>query len=109
LQNSVLELSLEVVWSDFYFESKDHPGLRMATIAEKGKAPTVPAPLIRVEAGTKIHALVHNTLSDSTVTVYGLQQRPAHCTDILIVEPGETKEITFESGEAGTYMYWMKL
>ncbi|MBK5271865.1 MAG: multicopper oxidase domain-containing protein, partial [Bacteroidia bacterium] len=79
------------------------------TIAEKGKAPTVPAPLIRMEAGTKIHVVLHNTLKDSSATVYGLQKRPSTIPDSLILKPGETKEISFESGTAGTYMYWIKL
>ena len=93
----------------FYLETDKRPGLRLVTIAEKGKAPTVPAPLIRIEAGTIIHAVLHNTLKDSAATVYGLQKRPSSITDSLLLKPGETKEITFESGTTGTYMYWIKL
>ena len=109
LNNNTLELNLEVVWSDFYPESNDHPGLRVVTIGEKGKAPSIPAPLIRVETGTQIHAVLHNTLSDSTVTIYGLQKRPSTARDSIVLKPGETKDIRFESGEAGTYLYWLKL
>ncbi len=109
LKNNVLELSLEVVWSDFFPETDNRPGLRLITIAEKGKAPTIPAPMIRVNTGTIIHAFIHNTLKDSTITVYGFQQRPSTLADSLIIKPGETKDISFESGRPGTYMYWMKL
>ena len=109
LMNKVLELNLEIVWSDFYLESNDRPGLRVVTIAEKGKAPTIPAPLIRVETGTKIHVVLHNTLKDSTATVYGLQKRPSSVRDSILLKPGETKEITFESGSAGTYFYSISL
>jgi FtsP/CotA-like multicopper oxidase with cupredoxin domain len=109
LEKKVLELQLEVVWSDFYPEADNHPGLRMVTIREKGKAPSIPAPLIRVESGTKIHAVLHNTLQDSTATFYGLQQRPSSKYDSLVLQPGETKDINFESGVPGTYLYWVKL
>jgi FtsP/CotA-like multicopper oxidase with cupredoxin domain len=105
MENNVLELNLEVVWSDFYFESNEHPGLRVVTIAEKGKAPSVPAPLIRVETGTKIHVVLHNTLKDSTATVFGLQKRPSLVPDSVLLKPEETKEISFESGKPGTYLY----
>ena len=108
-KDNKLELDLEIEWSDFYSETDKRPGLRLVTIAEKGKAPSVPAPLIRIETGTIIHAVLHNTLKDSTATVYGLQKRPSSITDSLVLKPGETKEITFESGTAGTYMYWIKL
>ena len=105
LKKKVLKLHLEVVWSDFYPESNNSPGLRVVTIREKGKAPSVPAPLIRVETGTRIHAILHNTLKDSSVTFYGLQKRPSSVNDSIRLKPGETKEISFESGKDGTYLY----
>lgn len=109
LKKNVLKLQLEVVWSDFYPESNNSPGLRVVTIREKGKAPSVPAPLIRVETGTTIHAILTNTLKDSSVTFYGLQKRPSFVNDSVRLKPGETKEIRFESGKDGTYLYWVKL
>jgi len=109
LKNNTLELNLEVMWGDFYLESNDHPGLRVVTIAEKGKAPSIPAPLIRVEAGTRIHVVLHNTLTDSVATVFGLQKRPSLFPDSIVLKPGETKELSFESGVAGTYLYSIRL
>lgn len=104
-KNKQLTLQLEVVWSDFYPEGNTRPGLRMVTIREKGKAPSIPAPLIRVETGTRIHAVLHNTLPDSSVTFFGLQKRPSSVYDSISLKPGETKEINFEAGVEGTYMY----
>ena len=109
LVNNTLELNLEVGWSDFYIETNERPGLRVITIAEKGMAPTVPAPLIRVKAGTRIHVTLHNTLKDSTITFFGLQKRPTVASDSVILKPGETKDISFESGEPGTYLYQAKI
>lgn len=109
LQNNVLELELEIVLSDFYPETDSRPGLRLVAIAEKGKAPTIPAPLIRIEEGTKIHVVLHNTLKDSIANVFGLQKRPSSIGDSIVLKPGETKEISFESGAAGTYLYNVRL
>ncbi|HLO81450.1 MAG TPA: multicopper oxidase domain-containing protein [Chitinophagaceae bacterium] len=105
LTNKLLDLQLEVVWSDFYPEGNKRPGLRMVTIREKGKSPSIPAPLIRVETGTRIHAVLHNTLPDSSVTFFGLQKRPSSEYDSIRLKPGETKEINFEAGTPGTYLY----
>jgi FtsP/CotA-like multicopper oxidase with cupredoxin domain len=105
VNNSILELNLEVVWSDFYIETNERPGLRVITIGENGKAPTVPAPFIRVETGTSIHVTLHNTLKDSTITFFGLQKRPSIAFDSVVLKPGETKDISFESGDPGTYLY----
>ena len=109
VQNDVLNLALEVKWGDFRMETPDRPGLKMVAIGEAGQPASIPAPLIRVATGTMIRASVKNTLSDSTITVYGLQKRPFTAVDSLFVLPGETGEITFEAGDAGTYMYWLKL
>ena len=109
LKHKVLELALEIVLSDFYPETDNRPGLRLVAIAEKGKAPTIPAPLIRVEAGTKIHIVLHNALKDSIANVFGLQKRPSLIGDSVALKPGETKEISFECGAAGTYLYWVRL
>jgi len=105
LFNNTLELNLEVVWSDFYIETNQRPGLRVVTIAEKGNAPTVPAPMIRVKTGARIHVTLHNSLKDSTITFFGLQKRPSATSDSVVLNPGETKDIRFESGESGTYLY----
>ncbi len=109
LKKKVLELQLEVVWGDFYPESNNKPGLRMVAIRQKGEAPSIPAPLIRVEAGTRIHAIVTNTMQDSSATFFGLQKRPSVICDSILLKPGQTKELNFEAGMAGTYLYGVKL
>jgi FtsP/CotA-like multicopper oxidase with cupredoxin domain len=107
--NGTLELDLEVVWGAFRFETEDRPGLRLTAIGEVGKPPSVPGPLVRVETGAKIHARIHNTLLDSTITVFGFQTRPSDIPDSLFLRPGESAEVTFEAGDPGTYMYWVHL
>jgi FtsP/CotA-like multicopper oxidase with cupredoxin domain len=40
---------------------------------------------------------------------FGLQKRPSSASDSITLQPGETKEISFESGAAGTYLYYVRL
>ena len=74
-------------------------------VGEEGKAPQIPAPLIRVRAGTHLVVSVRNTLTDSTVSVVGLQNRPATTRDSIRLAPGEAKTVRFRATAAGTYSY----
>ena len=74
--------------------------------AEEGKAPQIPAPLVRVPAGTHIIATVRNALPDSTITIHGLHMRPAAGWGTMRLAPGETHTIRFNAGEPGTYSYF---
>lgn len=105
LEDGQLHVALEVVWGDFHPETRNRPGLRVAAIAEKGKSPTIPAPLIRVPEGTMINATIYNSLPDSTITLFGFQERPGNERDSVFVLPGNSKTISFKAGEQGTYLY----
>jgi manganese oxidase len=105
LKGNLLEVELEVKWADFHPEGYDRTGLRVIAIGEKGKSPSIPAPLLRVRTGTKIKVRVHNTLSDSTITFYGLQSHPAKQEENFLIQPGQTREIEFDPGAPGTYLY----
>ena len=82
------------------------PSVIVEAFSEEGKAPQIPAPLIRVPAGTHIVATVRNALPDSTVTVHGLHTRPAAAWGTVRLAPGETHTVGFIAGEPGTYAYF---
>jgi FtsP/CotA-like multicopper oxidase with cupredoxin domain len=81
-----------------------NPPIEVAAFAEEGRAPTIPAPLIRVRAGTPIHAIIRNPLDD-TLMVRGLSERGG-IQDSLIIAPGGTGEAAFVAHRVGTYQYW---
>ena len=56
--------------------------------------------------GTAIHAVVRNSLADSTLFVHGLYTRGARGPDTVQVKPGEVREVRFDAGPPGTYYYW---
>ena len=86
-------------------EGPDGPALEIDAFGEVGRTLTVPAPLIRVVEGTEIALSIRNDL-DATLTVHGLCTRGGTLCPPLEVPPGETREVRFASGPAGTYHYW---
>ena len=106
LAKGVLTLRLESRLGEWFPDGPDGPSLVMPMFAEVGGAPRNPGPLIRVTSGTIIRVSIRNSLSDSTLVVYGLMTRPGAATDTIQVRPGATRELTFPAGASGTYFYW---
>jgi FtsP/CotA-like multicopper oxidase with cupredoxin domain len=99
-----LLLRLTVSNVAWYILGDGNPPLRVAAFGEEGKAPTIPAPLIRVRLGTPIHAVIRNPLND-TLVVRGLSERGG-IQDSLIIPPQRTGDATFVARRVGTYQYW---
>jgi FtsP/CotA-like multicopper oxidase with cupredoxin domain len=105
LRNDTLTLQLEVRMARWRPESPTDSGIAVPALAEVGKAPQIPGPLIRVRTGTTIVATLRNALPDSSVTLYGLARIPATLADTLQLAPGQTRRVSFTAGAAGTYLY----
>nr|AUN36851.1 multicopper oxidase [uncultured bacterium] len=109
LSNDTLQLRLVVGLAAWRPEADSGPEIEVAAFSEEGKSPQVPAPLIRVPAGTVISATVRNALADSTLRIYGLATRPDAVHDSLMIPPGQSRSVTFAAGAPGSYMYWASL
>ena len=107
LENGILTIRLVVKMARWYPEASGGPFAEVPAIAEEGRAPQIPAPLIRVPVGTTIVATVRNTLTDSTVYVRGFSTHPAATLDSIPILPGESRTIRFAAGAPGTYPYLM--
>ena len=105
MSHDTLHLSLAVQRARWYPEAPDGPFADVIALAEAGKAPQIPGPMIRVPEGTVIDVTLRNALDDSTLHVFGLQSRPADPKDTLLLAPGATTHVTFAAGAAGTYFY----
>ncbi|MFN2602835.1 MAG: multicopper oxidase domain-containing protein [Gemmatimonadaceae bacterium] len=105
LANGVLTVHLVVGMARWYPQAQDGPYVDVPAIGEEGKAPQIPAPLIRVPTGTIIDATIRNTLTDSTIYIRGFTTRPAKAVDSIPIRPGESREIRFEAGAPGDYAY----
>jgi len=105
LSEGVLTLNLVVGMARWYPESPVGMFVDVAALAEEGKEPQIPAPLIRVPTGTTIVATIRNTLTDSTIYMRGLVERPAASLDSIPIPPGQARTIRFAAGAPGTYFY----
>jgi FtsP/CotA-like multicopper oxidase with cupredoxin domain len=104
LKNGVLELRLELRQGSWYPESDSGGHREVYAFAEEGRAPQIPAPLIRVPQGTRIHIVLRNMLP-LAAKLYGLHQHPGGSKDTVSVAPGEIRTLQFLAGEPGTYIY----
>ena len=109
LAADTLQLQLVVGPAIWRPQADRGPAIEAAAFAEEGKSPQIPAPLIRVRAGTVVAAKVRNALSDSTLRIYGLTTRPAKAHDSLVIPPGQSRWVTFLAGAPGSYFYWASL
>jgi manganese oxidase len=106
MRGDTLFLELEIGEARWYPEAVDGPYVDAPVLAERGGRPQVPAPLIRVAAGSHVHLGVTNRLADSTVRVFGLQERRDTIFDTLVVAPGRRATVRFVARDPGTYVYW---
>ena len=102
LAGGTLELRLVAQPGRWHPEAEEGPGVLVAALGEEGRAPSIPAPLVRVPLGTRIHATIRNAFPDSALVVHGLS--PAG--DSLVIPPGETRETGFTPDATGTFLYW---
>jgi manganese oxidase len=104
LQDGVLSLSLRTGVGRWYPEGEASRALRVEAFGEAATPLVIPSPLIRVPAGTIVHATIHNSLS-SPLRVHGLCERPGPC-EAVTVAAGARHELRFALREPGTFHYW---
>ena len=81
LQHDTLRIALVLQQGEWYPEAEDGPHVTVEAFGEAGKAPSIPAPLIRVREGTVIRASVRNALPDSTASLIGFGPHPIATID----------------------------
>lgn len=110
LRGGVLTVRLEVHRGMWHPDGDENPGVEMLALAEEGRAPQLPGPLIRVPEGTEIRATIRNPLPSATLTVHGLYTRSTRddkaAGSTVRVAPGDAREVRFQAGATGTYYYW---
>lgn len=104
-RGDTLRLALVVQQAVWHPEADDGPAITVAAFGEEGGPPQIPAPLIRVPAGTVIDATIRNALGDSSLIVRGFYAHPAAAADSIVVSPGASARVVFAAGAPGTYLY----
>jgi FtsP/CotA-like multicopper oxidase with cupredoxin domain len=105
LRDGALTIELRARAGVWRPEGEAGRAIRIEAFGESSSAPSVPAPLIRVREGATIAATVRNDL-DHPLRVHGLCDRSESPCAPLDVPAGQSRQVTFRSGPAGTYHYW---
>jgi FtsP/CotA-like multicopper oxidase with cupredoxin domain len=105
LSGGVLTVELVARQGTWFPEGEAGPGHEVYAFGERGQDLRNPGPLLRVPAGTEIHATVRNEIEGETLIVHGLYDRPG-APDTLHVPPGASRSVRFTANAAGTYLYW---
>ena len=100
-----LALELDIVESAWQAEGPGEPVVPILALAERGKAPQVPGPMLRAAAGTRVRLNFRNR-SDSAVMMSGFRQSLSAADDTLHIAAGATREISFTLDSVGTFFYW---
>jgi manganese oxidase len=103
LAGGVLELTLRASSGEWRPEGDHGPVLTVEAFGES--APTIPGPLIRVPAGTRVVAAVKNDLPHA-LTIHGLCDRPATTCAPVTVRAGDSRPVAFRLAAPGTFDYW---
>ena len=104
LRRGVLSLQLEIVEATWYPEEDGGPSRSVYAFAEKGKAPQIPGPLVRVPQGTEIRVHLHNTLP-VPMFIRGLHSHDYSSPDPVIIAAGTTADLHFAAQRTGTFYY----
>ena len=82
-------------------EAETGPALDVEAFGEEGRAPSIPGPLVRIRAGTRVESSIRNALPD-TLLVFGLSGTDR---DTVRIPPGGTGLTRFTARTPGTYAY----
>ncbi len=108
VSGGVLSVRLEARSGQWFPDGDDNPGLVVKAFAVEGGPLQISGPLVRVPEGTEIRAVFRNQLQE-TLAIHGMYTRPGRAqdtADVVVIPAGETREIAFLAGRAGTYYYW---
>jgi manganese oxidase len=108
LSGRTLTVSLDIVEAAYQPEGEHDPVVRILAFAESGKAPQVPAPLLRAPVGTTVRLLLRNR-SDTAVMLSGLRPSIPAERDTVHIGAGATREVTFQLDRVGNFFYWAAL
>jgi manganese oxidase len=103
--SGTLTLDLDIVAAAWQPEGPDDPVIPVLAFAERGKAPSVPGPLLRAPAGTSVRLSLRNR-SDSALMVAGFRPWLPLSEDTVHLAPGATREIAWRLDSTGTFFYW---
>ena len=106
LQDGDYSLALELRRMTWRPNAPSELDVDVSAFAEVGRPTTVPGPLIRVPAGTRLRISIRNRLAERA-TVHGLHEHDGP-RDSVSFAPGESRELRFVVRRVGTFAYFAR-
>ncbi len=106
LRDGEYTLALELRRTTWRPNAPSELDVDVAAFAQAGRPASVPGPLIRVPAGTRLRITIRNTLAQRA-TVHGLQEHDG-TRDSVVLAPGESRELRFVVRRVGTFAYFAR-
>lgn len=115
LVNGVLTVNLVIesaVWHPKADDGREHgrfphcpASILTPAFAEVGRAPQIPGPLLRAPVGTLARVSVRNDFN-APLYLHGFGGHGAGPLAVVRLSPGESKDLQFQVGAPGSYLYW---
>lgn len=106
LQDGEYTLALELRRTTWHPNAPSELAVDVPAFAEAGRAASIPGPLIRVPAGTRLHITIRNDLAQRA-TVHGLHDHEG-ARDSVVLDPNESREVRFVARRVGTFAYFAR-
>jgi len=109
LDGTTFTVRLETREGEWHPDGDQDPGVKVLAFALEGGPLQIPGPLIRVQEGTEVRAIVRNRLDKEPLILHGMYTRAtgsSRAADPITIEAGQAKEVRFVAGAPGTYYYW---
>lgn len=106
-RDGALTMRLVAEPASWYPDGPKGCGLNVFSFAEEGGRASIPGPLIRVRAGTRVRITLRNAL-DHPILVRGLEDRPVEHLDSTMIPAGAVHVFEFVASTPGSYFYWAR-
>lgn len=106
LRDGEYTLALELRRTTWHPNAPSELAVDVPVFAEAGRAASIPGPLIRIPAGTRLRITIRNDLAQR-VTVHGLHDHKG-ARDSVVLAPNESREVRFVARRVGTFAYFAR-
>lgn len=106
LRDGEYTLALELRRATWHPNAPSELAVDVPSFAEAGRMASIPGPLIRVPAGTRLRITIRNDLA-RRATVHGLHDHEGG-RDSVVLAPDESREVRFVARRVGTFAYFAR-
>jgi FtsP/CotA-like multicopper oxidase with cupredoxin domain len=105
VDKGAIHAAFDIVAAAWRAEGPEDPVVPVLALAERGRKPQIPGPMIRGEVGTRVNLSLTNR-TDSALFFSGFRHSLPAQDDTLHIAPGATRSISFTLDSVGSFFYW---